>query len=278
MVEPVRDRLADVQHRRQHAEALAEVGEDGLLRPAGLQVDVDLGRVDALGMLVHLGPAGAASDRRHLGHLADEAFGDEAEAVALGERDAGVVGEAEREAALVEGRQERPRQVGGRHARDDDRRAGDPDHQPAMSESPSQEGGVAALEQPDQPGVAMVPAAVLAKQVGGQDRRQGDRDDEARQDRDDVGDAERGEEAALDARQREEWHEDEADDQGRIDDARAHLLARRRDHLKHRLRLRPLPVLAQPPDDVLDIDHCVVDELADGDGQTPERHGVHRQA
>ena len=56
-----------------------------------LQVDVDLGGVDALGMLVEFGPAGAAPDRCHLRHLADQALGDQPEAVALGQRDAGVV-------------------------------------------------------------------------------------------------------------------------------------------------------------------------------------------
>ena len=48
---------------RQHGEARADVGDDLLAAAARpLQVDVDLGRVHAFGMLVELGAAGAAAD------------------------------------------------------------------------------------------------------------------------------------------------------------------------------------------------------------------------
>ena len=40
---------------------------------------------------------------------------------------------------------------------------------------------------------------------------------------------------------------------------------------------RRRPVQPEPAVDVLDVDHRVVDELADGDGEAAERHGVDRQ-
>ena len=49
---------------------------------------------------------------------------------------------------------------------------------------------------------------------------------------------------------------------------------RGRDHLQHRARIGKLPVLLQAPEDVLDVDDGVVDELADGDGEAAERHRV----
>ena len=50
------------------------------------------------------------------------------------------------------------------------------------------------------------------------------------------------------------------------------------DHVEHGRGLPVLPVLAQPAEDVLDVDDRVVDQLADGDGQAAERHRVDRQA
>ena len=103
---------------------------------------------------------------------------------------------------------------------------------------------------------------------------------EARQDRDDEGDAQRREQPALDAGQREQRHEHQDDDGGRIDDARAHLAGRRR---RSTSRMPAIAVRAvrrfspQPAEDVLDIDHGVVDQLADGDGEAAQRHGVDRQ-
>ena len=43
-------------------------------------------------------------------------------------------------------------------------------------------------------------------------------------------------------------------------------------------RRRCRAVLLQPAQDVLDVDDGVVDQLADGDGQAAQRHGVDRQA
>ena len=63
VVEPMRDGLADGDAHRQRREARANVGEHLLAAAAGgLQVDVEFADVHAFGMLVELGPAGAAAD------------------------------------------------------------------------------------------------------------------------------------------------------------------------------------------------------------------------
>jgi hypothetical protein len=46
-----------------------------------LQIDFDLGRVDAFRMFVELGATRASSHRLHLGHFHDQALSDQADAV-----------------------------------------------------------------------------------------------------------------------------------------------------------------------------------------------------
>ena len=86
--------------------------------------------------------------------------------------------------------------------------------------------------------------------------------------------AERREEPAFDARQGEERHEDEADDDRGVDDAGAHLVRGVDDHREGRAGRALRPVVAQAPQDVLHIDDGIVHEFADGDGETAERHRV----
>ena len=125
MIEAVRDRLADGDATTGSTRELgADVGEHLLLAAlrAG-QIDVDLGVVDALGVLIELGAAGAPAEALHLGNLHDQPLGDGAEAVGLGQRDAGVVLQVDEDGALVERRQERPRQQYGADRRQPARRA-----------------------------------------------------------------------------------------------------------------------------------------------------------
>ena len=49
---------------------------------------------------------------------------------------------------------------------------------------------------------------------------------------------------------------------------------RRDHHVEDGARVALLAVLAQPAEDVLDVDHGVVDQFADGDGEAAQRHGV----
>ena len=178
---------------------------------------------DALGMLVELGPARAAPDRGDLGDLQEQALGDQADPIALGERDPRVEGRVDRERALIERRQEGPRQVPSGDAGSDHGHRHGGDEQTLVLEGDPEEPGVAALEPAQQGAVVLGQVLEPRQEVVGKHRRQGHRDQQARQDRDYVGLPEGGEEPALDAGQREQRHEHEYDDHRRVDDARANL-------------------------------------------------------
>src|SRR5260370_17427232 len=104
MIEAVGDRLADADRGRQDAEPSADVGED-LLTPArrGLEIDVDLAEMDALGVLVEFRPSGATADRSDLRDIHQKALGNQAEPIGLAKADSRIVGEADVERALSEG-------------------------------------------------------------------------------------------------------------------------------------------------------------------------------
>ena len=75
VIEPVRDGLADIERDRQHGKARAHIGDNDILAAAPLlQVDLDLRGVDAFGMLIELGAAGAPANGLDLGHLRAAAF------------------------------------------------------------------------------------------------------------------------------------------------------------------------------------------------------------
>ena len=99
-----------------------------------------------------------------------------------------------------------------------------------------------------------------------------------RQDRDDVGDAQRREQPAFHAAQREQRHEHQHDQDRAEDDRVADLAAGLVDDAQRRLGIRRVLVLAQPAEDVLDVDDRVVDQFADRHGQAAERHRVDRHA
>ena len=82
-----------------------------------LEIDFEIGRMDAFGMLVEFGAAGAPADRFHLGHIEEQPLGDQADAVRFGKRNAGIEQHVDGEGAFVEGRQERARQAERRRRR-----------------------------------------------------------------------------------------------------------------------------------------------------------------
>ena len=147
VVEAVRDRLPDIDGGGQHGEPRADVGDDLLAAAArALQVDVDLGRVHAFGMLVELGPARAAADGLHLGDLQDQPLGDQAHPVGLGERDAGPQQHRDGERALVEGRQEGAGQEQGAERSDRHREDRRDHHEGLLPKGPVEQPPVAGLE------------------------------------------------------------------------------------------------------------------------------------
>ncbi len=111
VIEAMRDRLPDGDACRQHGQARADVGQHLFAAARRLaQVDIELAVVDALGVLVELGAAGAAADRAHLRHVGDNLLGEAADAIGFGQADAGLQHDADQHRALVERRQEGARQ------------------------------------------------------------------------------------------------------------------------------------------------------------------------
>ena len=149
--------------------------------------------------------------------------------------------------------------------------------QVAPRDRPGQQRDVGPLEMSKQESV-MVPAAAAREQIVAQDGRQGNRHQETAENRDDVGDAQRREQAAFKARHGKQRHEDKNDDDRRIEHTGADFLARLGDHLQDRARIAPDAVFAEPAQDVLDIDNGIVDEFADRDGEAAQRHRVDRQS
>ncbi len=136
--------------------------------------------------------------------------------------------------------------------------------------------GVAPLQEAQQPRLALLERAAAGEQQQAEGRGERQRDEHRGDQRREIGEAERPEQQAFDAGQEEERCEDDRDDQGREEDRAAHLRRRQEDRLERRpaLALGPALVLAQAPEDVLDVDDGVVDERSDGDREAPQRHGV----
>jgi len=114
-----------------------------------------------------------------------------------------------------------------------------------MTERPVQEFGIPALEPDHQRAVAGVELLHLWQQVIGHHRCQRHRNDHAGENRDNVGDAERRKQTALDTRQHEQRHEYQDDDHSRIDDGGTHFQRRGGNDFRHRTRRISGPVQLQ---------------------------------
>ncbi len=106
-----------------------------------------------------------------------------------------------------------------------------------MPERPAQQPAVAALQDADKKPLVLVEPLQPGQHVVRHDRRERDGDNQARENRDDVGLSKWREEPPFDAREREERHEDQNDDHRGVNDAGADLLARRYDHVEDRPRV-----------------------------------------
>ena len=96
----------------------------------------------------------------------------------------------------------------------------------------------------------------------------------------DVHVAERTEEATFQTFEEEQRNEHHHDDDRGEDDRTADLVARAEDHLRERsaVLLGKKAVLAKPAEHVLDVDDAVIDDFADRDGKSAQRHHVDRAA
>ena len=166
MIEPVRDRLANIRCGRQDRQAATDIVDDLVLRAfGGLEIDFDLGGVDAFCVLVEFGTSGAACHQLGLGHLHDQLLGNEADAVAFRQRDAGLEQRVDGEGAFVERRQEgaRKRNGGGQRQSHTD---GSARHQRSrMRKRPAQHRAIDALQTANQPSLVLVEALQAREQV-----------------------------------------------------------------------------------------------------------------
>ena len=282
MVDAVGDRLSDgdigAGHERQAVPDLFE--DDGPRPAAGQQPHVDLRRFNALDVLVELRPPGPARRRGDFRYIEQQPFDGAAQRIRLRQAGAGQRHGADDERAFVERRQE-----GASHPRDACQRRGEQeggraDHQPRTLDHARQQARVYALEHGGQRRLTTrADSARARQQVQAERRRHGQGDDQRRKQRNQIGEPERLQQAALDPRQEEERQEDQHDDDGRENDGRADFAAGAIHHFQGGapLRCRQRGVLAQPPRDVFDIDHGVVHQRPDGDGHAAEGHAVDRQ-
>ncbi len=117
VIEPVRDGLAEDQRRRQRAHARAQIRHHLGTRPAiGAQGEFEFGIVQALGVLVLLGAAGAAADAGHLGHIQRQFLRRGADLVCGLQRNARPQQQVYGQAAFIERRQKAARQTGCENA------------------------------------------------------------------------------------------------------------------------------------------------------------------
>ena len=234
VVNAVGNRLPEAEAGRQILQALPDVGINRLLRPAtGMERDLELGDMDAFGMLVELGPAGTAAHVGDFGQAAQGLLGSPGDADRLGQGRPGIEAQPQGDRALVERWQE-----GGREKRHGRRRKQDGtgrqhDQAARRGQNTRQRPAIIPFQPDDQPGFVLLASDQRRQQVGSQHRGHQHRYRQRCQDSDDVGDAERHEQPPLDAGQREQRHEDEGDDQRRVDDGGTHLQRGGDDRLAH---------------------------------------------
>ena len=111
------------------------------------------------GMLIELGAACAPAYGFDLGHTEDQLFGDQADAVGLGKRYAGIEQHVDGEGALIERRQECARQQRSGADRGDHRKQRDRHDEALPGESVLEQRTVGALERAHEPAFALPRAA-----------------------------------------------------------------------------------------------------------------------
>ncbi|MNS82836.1 hypothetical protein D3C72_1165930 [compost metagenome] len=282
MVDAVGERPAEVDLHRQDRGGLADLLQEGFLG-AVLEPEhhVDFRRIHALGVLVELRSARAAGGRLDLGERQQDGFEAAPQLIRALERGARERHGADRQRALIELGQESPPEERheGQCANQQGHRRTDDDL--GVRQRGTQNRAVARLQLANHPAfVLRVLDTLLAEQVIARHRCDGERDDERGEDRHEVGEAQRLQQPALDAREEEERQEDQHDDERREEDRPAHLAAGVVDDFQDRqpLVFGPGPVLAQPAVHVLHVDDGVIHQRADRDRQATERHGVDRSA
>ena len=115
MIQAMRNRRADRHAARQAVQTRSDVGDDRCTAACrGFELYVDFRVVHALGVFIEFAASAAPADVCDFRHFEQGLLGNATEAIGLGQGDAGLQLEVDRQRALVERRQETARQC-GRH-------------------------------------------------------------------------------------------------------------------------------------------------------------------
>ena len=150
-------------------------------------------------MLVEFGTARAPTHGFRFRYLHHEPLGNLAEAIDSASDMPGLNCRLTRSVPSVERRQKRARQQDRTDAREHDTGADHRHHRAYVRECPVEEPAIAGLELAHDEGVGLVVARGLGEKVIREHRRQSDRGGQGRHDRNDVGNAQRREQAPFDA-------------------------------------------------------------------------------
>src|SRR5262245_51658529 len=234
----------------------------------------------APGILRLLGPPDTLCDRAHHRQLGQRSGHEPSEPLRLGDGSARHRRHMEGEVALLEFGQERSSEERQESAASQSDEGGDGNGALRARDDAAQQVLVMSAC-PIHDGRAPVmhdSAVALASLVGKQDhakcRRDRQRDEERSENCQDVGKSERSEQPSGDAGQCNDGQEHQDDGKARIDDGAAYFQGSVEDDAGGRTGARILPVLAQPADDVLNVDHGIIDHLADRDCESAQSHGV----
>ena len=254
----------------------ANFGEDfGAGAFGGGEFEFDLGGVHLLHMLVAFGATSAATDGAHLGDFAEEVFSNLADARAFLQRGAGGGEDEDGGAAFIEGREEFAAEEwnesqGAEEGGKNEGKEGIWD-----SEADGEDTGDEPFEKAHDRAVLRMRHAFHTRQEVGAERwGDGYGHQETGGDGNDIGESERGEDAAFDAAQGEEGDENKNDNEGGEDDGIAHLAAGREDYAGDGFGIRREAVLAQAAEDIFHIHNRVIHQLANRNGKAAEGHGV----
>ena len=262
-------------------ELLAELLEHPLATATRLRIEAhdDLRDVDAFGMLVEFGASRPSAEVGHAAHPTDSLVHHADNPVRRIERRARREKHVDLNHALVERRQEVAAEPHDDHHAHNDGHGdgnenghgmahGDPDCLPCEC-----------LENPQHKTVLLVlHEASRGEEPIGKHGGYGQGDQKRCQDRHDVGDAEGREELAFHPPEGKQRHEHQHDEDRAEHDRVSHLAAGLVDHPESRFGFGRVGVLAEPSENVLDVDDRIIHEFTDGDREPAERHRVDRHS
>jgi hypothetical protein len=237
-----------------------------------VEADPQLREVGPDYLVGHLGAADVRTEVLDAGHGHQLAAGTLGDAPHRVERRAGLFDPVHQEVVLAEVRQELFAEKGNRRRCQEQHHRQRAERCPRPLDDGRKHPAIAGLQAGDEPRLAGV--EVLRQQQERQSRRHGERHAQRRDDREHIGQRQRPEKGPGQSFEHEHRDEDDHDDQAAVEDRAPHLHRGVEDDADRRPRVVRLPVQAQPPHDVLDVDDGVVHDLAERDHQAREHHGV----